>query len=242
MQAKHSTEILWAKVKKIMAEITVFFDIGGTLVATPDIYEVITKRLVGGKDRQTYELVVKTYEGMISEIRNNTILFKSVAGLHAASMAELARRHGYRDISSEAQEITIEVYGRQSEFYPETCGVLNRLLANNVRMIIASDNDREILAVQETKHNLSRYFFDFCISEDARAYKPAPGFVNRLRKFLSHDSSSCFFVGDMPFDVECGKLLGIKSVLIDRKNLQDKKESDFLIYDLNGLLPILGLK
>ncbi|MFC1933300.1 HAD family hydrolase [Chloroflexota bacterium] len=224
-----------------MAEIIVFFDIGGTLVDAPDIFEVVTKRLVGGKDSQTYGLVVKTYERMISEIRNNTIPFESVAGLHAISLEELARRHGYRDISSEAQEITIGVYGHQSEFYPETHSVLNHLLANNVRMIIASDNDREILEVQKKKHNLSRYFSDFCISEDARAYKPAPGFVNRLRKFVSHDSSSCFFVGDMPFDVECGKLLGIKSVLVSRNN-QGISSADYFVHDLEELIPLLGLE
>ena len=100
----------------------------------------------------------------------------------------------------------------------------------------------ELLDVQLAKHDLGKYFLDNCISENVRAYKPTHGFVGSLKKHLPDDQKGCYFVGDDPIDIETGKRLGITSVLVDRKSLGNKVGADYIIHDLSGLLPILGVK
>jgi HAD superfamily hydrolase (TIGR01509 family) len=225
--------------------LVVFFDIGGTLVDSPDIFETITRKLVGRwPDKKTYDLAFETYHGMINAMRNEEggHPFKNVGDLHAITLTFLARQYGYRDVSGQARDISVDAYARKSTLFPETKPILGKLLKNGVRMIIASDNDREILAVQMAKHGLGKYFVDSCISETARAYKPTQGFVSNLKKYVSNDPDDCYFIGDSWVDVESGRRLGIKSVLIDRRNAASNADADYVIRDLNGLIPILGLE
>lgn len=223
---------------------TVFFDIGGTLIDSPDIFEAITRRLVDRwPDRQTYDLAVKTYEGLVINARNddNPYPFKSICDFHTMALALLAEQHGHRDVSLEASDIAVDVYGRLSILFPETKPVLEKLLDCGATMIIASDNDSVILAEQMSKHDLGKYFTDCYISETVKAYKPTAKFVTSLRKYVPAKAFDCYFVGDAPFDVECGNHLGIKSVLVDRKKSKPKANADFVIHDLRELLAILGL-
>jgi HAD superfamily hydrolase (TIGR01549 family) len=227
-----------------MSNPVIFFDIGGTLLNSPDIFEVITRKLVGRwPDEQTHNLVLETYESLIVDLRNGDerYPFKSVGGVHAAALKLLASRHGYTDISSQADSLKVEVYAHQSTFYPETRLVLEKLLKNGVKMVIASDNDCEIVAIQKSRYNFDKYFGDYCISETAGAYKPTRGFIRHLQKHLPQNLNDGYFVGDNWVDVESGKRLGIKSVLVDRKNSGGIK-ADYVIRDLSGLLPILGLE
>jgi phosphoglycolate phosphatase-like HAD superfamily hydrolase len=53
---------------------------------------------------------------------------------------------------------------------------------------------------------------------------------------------NCYFVGDFRVEIECGKKLGIKSILVDRTNSKEQMDADYIIHDLRELLPILGLK
>jgi HAD superfamily hydrolase (TIGR01549 family) len=225
--------------------LVVFFDIGGTLVDSPDIFEIITRKLVGRwPDKQTYDLVLKTYERMIDAIRNKEAQhpFKSVRDIHAAALTLLARQYGYADISGQARDISVDAYGRQSNLFPETKPVLDTLLKNSVRMIIASDNDLDILEIQMLKHDLNTYFVDHCISETAKAYKPTHRFLSNLKKYICDDPNDCYFVGDSWVDVESGRRLGVKSVLIDRGSAGSNTKADYVIRDLNGLIPLLGLE
>jgi FMN phosphatase YigB (HAD superfamily) len=225
--------------------LVVFFDIGGTLVDSPDIFEIITRKLVGRwPDKQMYDLVLKTYERMIDAMRNDEARhpFKSVGDLHVTALTSLARQHGYRDISGQGRDISVDAYAHQSTLFPETKPALEKLLKNGVRMIIASDNDSDILAVQMSKHDLGTYFVDNCISETARAYKPTHGFISNLNKYVPDDPNDCYFVGDSWVDVESGRRLGINSVLIDRRNVGSGTKATYVIRDLNGLIPLLGLE
>ena len=156
-------------------------------------------------------------------------------------LADLARQYGYLDISGEARQSAIDTYAVQSRLFPEVKDTLERLLAVGVKMIVASDNDRDILAAQRAKYDLDRYFSDYCISEDAGSYKPADGFQASLRKHLADGSANCYFVGDTSYDVECGKRLGIKSVLVARR-APDAAEADYIIQGLDRLISLLRIR
>jgi len=108
-----------------------------------------------------------------------------------------------------------------------------------VKMVIASDADTALMAEEMKKFHLEKYFIDRCVSDSVRAYKPAAGFTDYLRKYTSGKEKDCYFVGDMQVDVQSAKNLGIKSVLVDRKKCGQDFQADFVIRDLTALLPIL---
>ncbi len=220
---------------------TIVFDVGGTILDHPDISEIITRKLTGRwPDEKTYRIVRNTYEASSTRNRDHEAAFQNLAEVHAEALVYLSRQYGYPDISAEARELTIDVYGRWSSQYPDTISVLERLLAGGVTMVIASDNDREILAAQKAKHGLDRYFAAACISEDARAYKPSRGFLDRLRQCLPAESGPCYFVGDKDFDIECGRRLGMTPVLIS-PNGAVAPDAENVIRTLDELVPLIRL-
>jgi HAD superfamily hydrolase (TIGR01509 family) len=226
-----------------MKSITIFFDVGSTLTTGPDIFEVMTRKLTGcWPNKPIYELILKNFEGMITRIREEQVPFQTACEIHTSILDSLARQNGYPDISDQGQEIAVEIYARQSVLFPEVKNVLEALLRNGVRMIIASDNDHAILPVTMAKHQLGRYFNDICISETVRAYKPADRFVNALQRHVTAHKKDCYFVGDSWVDVETGKRLGINSVHINRKTDGNQYGADYVIKNLSELLPILGIK
>jgi FMN phosphatase YigB (HAD superfamily) len=226
-----------------MRNIVISFDIGGTLLYSPDIFENITRKLVGRwPDESTYNRVLEVYREINKSIQkdNSELVFRNVAVLHASALTRLAEKHGYPDISSQAQNICLDVYVYQSSFFPEAELVLENLSPQSVKMIIASDNDSLILNLQIPKFGFDRFFSDYCISETIGAYKPTYRFIEHLKKYLPDDLNDCYFVGDSGVDVESGKRLGIKSVLIDRNQAKKVAGSDYTISNLRELLTIIG--
>jgi HAD superfamily hydrolase (TIGR01509 family) len=224
----------------------IFFDVGGTLLESQDIFEVIIRRLAGRwPDDPTYHLYVKIFSGMFSLLRKepSDYPFKSIIEVHAEALASISSRYGYPDISAQATDIHLDVYARRATYFPEAEGILVKLANNGVKMIVASDNESASLNIQIPKFGFKRFFSGYCISETAGAYKPAYKFISQLQKYLPENPGDCYFVGDSGVDVECGQRLGIKSVLVDRKHAGNVKiKADYTIHDLSGLLPILGIE
>lgn len=237
-----------------MNSLTVFFDVGHTLIDSPELIETITRKLSNDSlDNEVYDLVSEAlygngrgllyrYKGLIDEDKEERYAFISIENMYASAFAYLAKKYGYRDISGEAHSFYLDVALHQTRLYPETISVLEKLLRNRVQMIIASDEDTEIMEKKLAKYDLNKYFVDKCISGSVRAYKPANKFICHLKKYTTNNEVNCYFVGDSPGDVECGRRLGIKSVLIDRKNTGNEIGTDYVIHDLNELLPMLNLK
>lgn len=225
-----------------MNSLTVFFDAGFTLIDSPDLAETITRRLVEKwPDDNAYDLVSEVLS-QISQYKDERCPFKSIDDIYTTILALLAREYGYKDISNQAHDIYLDMALHKTSLFPETISVLEKLLKNGVKMVIAADEDTEIMDKKLVKYDLNKYFVDKCISGSVRAYKPANRFISYLKKYTANNEDNCYFVGDTEFDVACGKRLGIKSVLIDRKGSIIKVYADYIIHNLNELLPILNLK
>jgi phosphoglycolate phosphatase-like HAD superfamily hydrolase len=228
-----------------MRNMVVFFDIGGTLLDSPDIFQAITRQLTGRwPDEPTYKLVAQNYLTLIDSFRqeNTASPYLSIVELHRTALKGLAARYGWPDISGRARDICVDTYVTQSTFYPEAEMVLETLKKHAVRMVVASDNDLVGIDNQIPKFNFGRYFSGYCVSETAQAYKPSPGFLAPLKEYLPPDAADGYFVGDSWVDVESGKRLGVRSVLIDRINSGNTYGADYVIHDLQELLPILGIQ
>jgi len=92
---------------------------------------------------------------------------------------------------------------------------------------------------------------DFSSVEESKCRKPSPMMVFLAAQEMSIDLSKSYFVGDQPSDIECGTNAGLKTVLINYKNDEEKitllkdnkpnfiiddflKACDFIITDYNG--------
>ncbi|MFC2036245.1 HAD family hydrolase [Chloroflexota bacterium] len=222
-----------------MSTLTVFFDVGGTLLDTPDLFETIVHNLTNnGSDEKTRDLVIKIFGRMLQ----NTEDYLSVENVITTTLVLLTQEYGYPDISKNAHNIYYGVFLHRSSLFPETRFVLNTLRNKNVRMIIASDADAEIMEKQLVKHNLKEYFVDVCTSGLIKGYKHSSRYVNYLRKYIIDNNDNYYFIGDNKVDVDCGRGLGIKSVLVDRSDSKKGIDADYIIHDLKEILSILGLK
>ncbi|MBN1189260.1 MAG: HAD family hydrolase [Dehalococcoidales bacterium] len=219
----------------------VFLDMGGTLVDSPDLFEAISARLVGcASDKKTCQTVMTTFIQVFRE-RDSIIPFLNVEGMMARILSVLAEKHGYKDISSQAHDIVFEVYLDKAALFPEVIPVLDRLLENDVKMVIASDADTHLMDEELKKFRLEKYFCDICVSDSVKAYKPTAGFTGYLKKYTLGNEKDCYFVGDSQVDVESAGRLGIKSVLVDRNKSGRNYQADYVFSDLTALPPALRI-
>ena len=224
-----------------MKPVTVFFDIGGTLLGHPSLCETIAGKLGQIKySSNVRELVMDSITNYRLEITSNN--FSNIVEVTRDVLISLSEQYSCPDISTEARDLCLNIYGHQSVLYPETLPILEKLAGNGVEMIIASDNDNDILEIQLEKNRLAPYFTAWYISERVRCYKSSNEYVNHLRKHCVGREDSCFFIGDMEWDIHCGQKLGIHSVFVDRENRGNVFNADYIIDDLTGLLPLLGIE
>ena len=225
-----------------MKPITVFFDIGGTLLGSYDLCETIARSLVEDwPDEKAYQTVEKSFRRVYTNVRDST-KFLSVQEMIAVTLRSLASEYAYPDKSSQSREIYFEAFLNKSSLFPEVMAVLSELRDKNVRMIIASDSDLEIMEKELDRYGLNIFFADKVLSGSVKCYKPSDAFIKHLKQYVPTQAICCYFVGDADVDVQCGKKLGITSVLVDRKNTGLDFGADYVIHDLRELLPILSLR
>ena len=200
-----------------MNSLTVFLDVGGTLLEAPDLFGSIANNLTNNpSDEITHNLADLVLETFMQEYRNSKE-FMSIEDIIIATLTSLADDYGYPDISSNAHDIYFDVVLHKSSLFPETYSFLDTLHQDDITMITASDADTRIMEEQLVKHNIRKYFTDICTSEMVKAYKPSEKFVQYLEKYTANNELNCYFVGDNIQDVQSRNKLGVKTVLIDRK-------------------------
>jgi len=225
-----------------MRSITVFFDVGGTLLGSYDLCETIARSLVDDwPDEKAYQLVEKSFRRVYTSARDSA-KFLSIQDMIAVILKSLASEHAYPDRSSQSREIYFEAFLNKSSLFPEVIAVLSELRNKGIRMIIASDSDLEIMEKELDRYQLNIFFTNKVLSGSVKCYKPSDAFINHLKQYVPIQVGRCYFVGDADVDVQSGKKLGITSVLVDRKNTGLDFGADYVIHDLRELLPILSLR
>jgi len=131
------------------------------------------------------------------------------------------------------------------ELFPGVGKGINRLQKeNNFKIIVISNQSgisRGILTNQQVEKVNNRineiltpfdcridafyycpYHPDFSSAEDSKCRKPSPQLVLEAAEEHDVDLSSSYFVGDKSIDVECGINAGLKTILINYENDNDK--------------------
>lgn len=131
------------------------------------------------------------------------------------------------------------------ELFPGVGEGINRLQKeNNFKIIVISNQSgisRGILTTQQVDEvndkineilipfdcRIDAFYYcpyhpDFSSVDDSKCRKPSPQLVLKAAEEYGIDLSSSYFVGDKPSDVECGINAGLKTVLTNYENDNDK--------------------
>lgn len=82
-------------------------------------------------------------------------------------------------------------------------------------------------------------------SLDCECKKPKPGMLQKAKIEFDVDMEKSFMVGDRASDVKAGKMAGVKTILLDPENLQEKYliehkiKPDFTISSLSEILNLI---
>lgn len=183
---------------------TIIFDVGGTLVDAPDIFDIISD-----SNQELKKKIIERFQFIYSGKKFypvKEILNKVMSGL---------------SINLPAEKIYSDTFVNKSYLFKETLEVLESM-KNKVDLIIVSDADSDVLIPELKKLGIYKYFSKILISSDFRAYKPSDKFVKKILPFLKSPHYKILFVGDSSVDMETAKKIGAKSVYIRRteKNLK----------------------
>ncbi len=94
------------------------------------------------------------------------------------------------------------------------------------------------------RFNLKTYFSFIVTGDEILNGKPSPDPYLVAIKKLNLNSAECIVVEDALSGVRSGKSAGCVVVAIPTQHMDglDYSEADFIIYDLNDLPPLLGIK
>jgi 2-haloalkanoic acid dehalogenase type II len=115
-----------------------------------------------------------------------------------------------------------------------------KILKKGFKIYIASNSDTKPL-----KENIGKekYLFDgIYTSEKIKAYKPSKIFFEKILKKIKFNKDEILFIGDsLEDDIIGANTIGLKTVLIDRKNNSQyiKSEANYIIKDMYELINII---
>jgi 2-haloalkanoic acid dehalogenase type II len=215
---------------------TVFFDIGGTLVTGESSLKYIAREMDPDREQELFRYMVDEF--MKIYLNLDIPRFYSIKELLALTGKMASEKYGLPDISHRAVELYRKNHMENDFLYDDTIPTLNKLKENNVKIIMISDADADVLLEQMKKFDILHFFDATIISNQVRAYKPSDKTVSYARQYCSEPLDEILLVGDKPMDMKTAKKLGIKSALINR-NGKFKYEADFHI---SGLAEIFNLQ
>ena len=127
------------------------------------------------------------------------------------------------------------------KFYDDV--IINlKQLKNNYSIYIASNSDTKPLL--ENIGNEKYLFNGIYTSERLKAYKPSKMFFERLLKKIKYGKDEILFIGDsIDDDIKGSNEVGIKNVLMNRKNINTMDcSANYVVKGLNELKIILENK
>lgn len=142
------------------------------------------------------------------------------------------RYHVNRNAENDADALLAGAFKREA--YPEIKTVLNELMKNYL-VFIGSNTDNDVLESVMKKNNITVH--KVYTSENLKCYKPDRRFFTQILDDNGLSPHDVLFVGDSITDDILGpKVIGIKTVWIDRNGTGGNIGQDYTITDLNGLI------
>ncbi len=215
---------------------TIFFDVGGTIVTTKSTLTFFAEILDPERKDEIFRYLVDSF--MLYYENENIDRFYTVREIIAITVKMAAEKFNLPDLSAESEKYYRLNHLRDASLFDDTIPTLEKLKTKNVKMIICSDADADVLVEQLKMFGIYDYFEDLIISSNVGAYKPHKKMVKEVLKHCREPYSEIFFVGDNRVDMETARRTKIKSVLINRKG-RFKYDADYKITTLSELFDII---
>lgn len=140
-----------------------------------------------------------------------------------------------RNAREDTEALLADAYHRKAF---EEVGQVIEELRKEYTVFIGSNTDNDVLEAVMDGNNIT--VDKVYTSEDLRCYKPDPEFFGKILRENGLKAEEVMFVGDSVSDDIIGpKALGIKAVLVDRKNTMGDRGQDYTVSDLRQLHEIL---
>lgn len=214
-----------------------FFDIGGTLIGSPDLFHFIASKYEKDNTEEIKGLIRKKYESLYGN--KNEKQFINVREILRLVLKEISQVMGLADLSDFAHHYYEQFYSREAYLYEDVVDSLSELKRRGVKLIVLSDSDSDILLAELKRLNIYKYFDGFVISGDIKAYKPASKIINKALQYYNSDIKGLYMVGNSDMDILSAEKMKAKSVIINRSNKELSYKCDYTINSLKELLKIV---
>ena len=215
----------------------IFFDIGGTLIGSPDLFHFIASKYKKDNTEAIKALIRKKYESIYGN--KNERQFLSVKEILRLILKEISEGMGFEDLSIFAHDYYEQFYSKEAYLYGDVIDSLCELKRRGVKLIVLSDSDSDILLAELKRLNIYKYFDAFVISGDIKAYKPGDKIINKALEYYHSDIKDMYMVGNSDMDILSAEKMKAKSVIINRSNKKLNYKSDYNINSLKELLNIV---
>jgi putative hydrolase of the HAD superfamily len=214
---------------------TIFFDVGGTLVGGKSTLKVIADAMDMHQSDEIFKYLVNRF--MMYYLDENPPRFYSIKELLTMTAKEAALQFSLDDISDRAVELYRYQHLEHDYLYDDTLPTLRKLKERNIKLILISDADSDVLIEQLKMYDILKYFDDVIISDQTQAYKPSDTVVNKALFFCEKPLERILFIGDRSVDIKTARKMGVKSALINR-NGEFKYKADYHLKSLNDIFNI----
>ncbi len=215
---------------------TIFFDVGGTLVTSKSTLTFFAEQLDPSRTDELFKFLLDSF--MLYYENENAERFYSVKEILAISLKMAAEKYNLPDMSDETEKYYRMNHLENSRLFEDAVPTFDKLKEENIRLIICSDADADVLIEQLKMFGIYDYFDDLIISSNVGAYKPQDKVVGEALKHCREPYSEILFVGDNHVDMETARKMKINAVLINRKG-RFKCDADYQITTLSKLIDIV---
>ncbi len=179
---------------------TVLLDVDGTLVDSNDAHAHSWREAMTEFGFQADFTTIREKIGM-----GGDKLLPLVTGVETES--ELGKK-----ITELRAKIFKEKYLPTLTAFPRTRNLLEHMLANGFRLVVATSASKEDLTNILTQAKLSDLLNNRVTSDDAENSKPDPDILQAALKKMKRTAGESIMVGDTPYDIEAATRAGIRSI------------------------------
>lgn len=214
---------------------TIFFDVGGTLIGGKSTLKIIAEKMDHNQSDKIFKFLVDQFMKIyLDENPPRFYFIKEILQLTAKMAADEFK---LEDISHKTTEIYRKQYIENDYLFEDTLPTLKKLKEQNIRIILISDADSDVLLEELDNYDMRKYFDGIIISDLIQAYKPSDKAVEKALSFCNEPLDNILFVGDTIVDLKTARKMGVKSALISR-NGKFKYDADFQIKSLMEIFDI----
>lgn len=208
----------------------VIFDMDGTLVDSMWVWTSIDKDYIEKYHLEVPENFHENMEGMS---------FTETAQYFLKTFPQLP--HTLEEIKQEWYEMSFDKYTHDIHLKDGVLPLLQYLKAHNIKIGIATSNNRELVEASLTSMHVRDFFDAISTSCEVNAGKPCPDVYLNAASQLSVDPHTCLAFEDVPMGIMAGKNAGMKVCAVEdwfSKAQESKKRelADYYITSFNDVL------